>query len=57
MISRCAICNKPIQCYDSTREPKLKYCDECFDICPKPTGGDSHGWCEKHLNEKLKEVK
>lgn len=57
IVSRCLICKKVTGCFDSTREPKRKYCKGCTDNCPAQTQPDSHGFCEEHFNGEMERIR
>ena len=54
IITLCVVCKDgtAIACYDSKREDKKIYCDQCFqESCPPPTHSFSHGFCLAHAKE------
>jgi len=54
MYSKCAVCHVVIGCFDSARVEQRQDCNTCTYGCPEPTTGDSHGFCEFHLQMALK---
>jgi hypothetical protein len=57
ILSRCTICHEVYACYDSNRFPSKKNCKECREVCPNPTQPDSHGFCSKHFQEHMTQLR
>ena len=62
IISICVICKGgAIGCYDSERTPAKLDCikpdgTKCSVKCPNPTHPFSHGFCNQHFEEKMREL-
>lgn len=57
IVTRCLICDAVFNCFDNYRNPQKCECVACNDICPLPTQPDSHGFCEKHFQEAMANIR
>ena len=57
MFTVCMICNAVTGCYDSDRDVKKKECNKCLTLCPPFHPKVSHGYCVKHFEEKMEQLR